>query len=205
MRVGDESTQQWLYRFQTGTDLSASYDILPLSEQPGVDADHYYLTSTVLPQVKAEYEESHLIEEVTGQYDDTGKLGEVIFLLFELSVFRFFVFPFLHFLIVFPTILHSPLAPKPTLVLPNPIDANHEREQPICCHRRQNELARRNRENRNHCRQFISICFLKNRTQQHINVINKYFDKKQIIFTHIFFLVFFSPVPLFMMKKFLMI
>jgi len=71
MRVGDESTQAWLYRFQTGTDLSASYDILPLSEQPGVDADHYYLTSTVLPQVKAEYEESHLIEEVTGQYDDT--------------------------------------------------------------------------------------------------------------------------------------
>jgi len=71
MRVGDESTQQWIYRFQVGTDLSAAYDILPLSEQPGVDADHYYLTSTVLPQVKAEYEEQHLIEEVTGQYDDT--------------------------------------------------------------------------------------------------------------------------------------
>ena len=71
MRAGDESTQQWAYRWQVGTDLSASYDVLPLSEQPGVDADHYYLTSTVLPQVKAEYEEQHLIEEVTGQYDDT--------------------------------------------------------------------------------------------------------------------------------------
>jgi len=71
MRVGDESTQQWAYRWQKGTDLSAAYDILPLSEQPGADADHYYLTSTVLPQVKAEYEEQHLIEEVTGQYDDT--------------------------------------------------------------------------------------------------------------------------------------
>merc|ERR1711971_995048 len=58
-------------RIRVGTDLSAAYDILPLSEQSGVDADHYYLTSTVLPQVKAEYEEQHLIEEVTGQYDDT--------------------------------------------------------------------------------------------------------------------------------------
>ena len=71
MRAGDEATQQWAYRWQVGTDLSASYDTLPLNEQPGVDADHYYLTSTVLPQVKAEYEEQHLIEEVTGQYDDT--------------------------------------------------------------------------------------------------------------------------------------
>ena len=94
MRVGDESTQAWLYRFQTGTDLSASYDILPLSEQPGVDADHYYLTSTVLPQVKAEYEESHLIEEVTGQYDDTGKLGEMLIpaSFFVVAIFWFFQF-----------------------------------------------------------------------------------------------------------------
>merc|ERR1711879_20721 len=71
MRVGDESTQQWAYRFAKGTDMSSTYDVLPLSEQPNVDADHYYLTSTVLPQIKAEYEEQHLIEEVTGLYDDT--------------------------------------------------------------------------------------------------------------------------------------
>merc|ERR1712014_401594 len=46
-------------------------DVVKCRMRAGVDADHYYLTSTVLPQVKAEYEEQHLIEEVTGQYDDT--------------------------------------------------------------------------------------------------------------------------------------
>jgi len=70
VRVGDESTQQWLYRWWKATDLSAAYDVLPRNEQPN-DADHYYLRATVYPQIKAEYEEQHLIEEVTNQYDDT--------------------------------------------------------------------------------------------------------------------------------------
>ena len=51
--------------------MSAAYDVLPFEEQPNVDADHYYLTNVYYPQMKAEYEEQHLIEEVTNQHDDT--------------------------------------------------------------------------------------------------------------------------------------
>merc|ERR1711970_503031 len=70
VRLGDASNQQWLFRMQRGSDISAAYDQLPHEEQPNYSADHKYLSSTVMPQMKAEYEEQHLIEMVTNQFDD---------------------------------------------------------------------------------------------------------------------------------------
>jgi len=70
VRQGDKGVQQWLFRMQRAADYSASYDQMPHEEQPNYSADHHYITATQLPQVKAEYEEQHLVEMVTNQFDD---------------------------------------------------------------------------------------------------------------------------------------
>merc|ERR1711879_1067342 len=69
-RLRDKVVQQWLYRHSRAHDLNACYDVLPLDQVPNVDADHYYTSTTVLPQIKAEYEEKMMLQAITGDYDD---------------------------------------------------------------------------------------------------------------------------------------
>ena len=69
-RLGVNALEQFCRRHTRASTYEMRQDIMPFEEQPGLDADHYYLEKVVGPQCKGEYEEMFLVDCVTGDHSD---------------------------------------------------------------------------------------------------------------------------------------
>jgi len=65
-RLSPGDMQQHLFRVLRGQQYDLGQYVLPLDQQPNIDADHYFLENEYKSQIVCEYEEESMVEAVTG-------------------------------------------------------------------------------------------------------------------------------------------